>query len=58
MNRAFAELCKKHNCIWCDFTDELKDKTGQLKNEYTYDGLHINSMAYEIVANNVIPLLK
>ena len=58
MNRAFAELCKKHNCIWCDFTDELKDKTGQLKNEYTYDGLHINSMAYEIVANNIIPLLK
>jgi lysophospholipase L1-like esterase len=58
MNRAFAELCKKHNCIWCDFTDELKDNNGQLKNEYTYDGLHINSMAYEIVANNIIPLLK
>ncbi len=58
MNKEFIKLCEKHNCVWCDFTDKLKDKNGQLKEEYTYDGLHINSMAYEIVAENVIPLLR
>lgn len=58
MNKEFIKLCEKYNCVWCDFTDKLKDKNGQLKEEYTYDGLHINSMAYEIVAKNVIPLLR
>ena len=58
MNKDFIKLCERHNCVWCDFTDKLKDKNGQLKEEFTYDGLHINSMAYEIVAENVIPLLK
>lgn len=58
MNKEFITLCKKYDCIWLDFTDELKDSNGNLKQEYTYDGLHINAQAYEIVAKNVIPLLK
>ena len=58
MNNEFIRLCEKYNCIWLDFTDEFKDKNGNLKQEYTYDGLHINAQAYEIVAKNVIPLLK
>lgn len=58
MNKEFIKLCEKHNCVWLDFTDKLKDKNGNLKNEYTYDGLHINALAYELVAENVIPLLK
>ncbi len=58
MNTEFIKLCEKYNCVWLDFTDKLKDKNGNLKEEYTYDGLHINAQAYEIVAENVIPLLK
>ncbi len=58
MNKEFIKLCEKCNCVWLDFTDKLKDKNGNLKEEYTYDGLHINALAYEIVAKNVIPLLK
>lgn len=58
MNSEFIKLCKKHNCVWLDFTDELKDSDGNLKEELTYDGLHINVQAYEIIAQNVIPLLK
>ncbi len=58
MNSEFIKLCKKHNCVWLDFTDELKDSEGNLKEELTYDGLHINVQAYEIIAQNVIPLLK
>lgn len=58
MNKEFVKLCDKHNCIWLDFTDKLKDKDGNLNKEYTYDGLHINAKAYKIVAESVIPLLK
>ncbi len=58
MNVQFKKLCEKHSCVWVDFTEKLKDKNGELKQEYTYDGLHINALAYEIVADNVIPLLK
>ncbi len=58
MNKEYIKLCQKLGCVWLDFTDELKDKDGNLKSEYTYDGLHINAQAYEIVASNVIPLLK
>ena len=58
MNKEFIKICEKYDCLWIDFTDELKDKDGNLKKEYTYDGLHINAQAYEIVAKNIIPLLK
>lgn len=58
MNKEFIKLCEKHKCVWLDFTDKLKDKNGNLKEEYTYDGLHINALVYELVAENVIPLLK
>lgn len=58
MNEEYIKLCEKYSCVWVDFTDKLKDKDGNLKKEYTYDGLHINAHAYEIVAENVIPLLK
>jgi lysophospholipase L1-like esterase len=58
MNKEFIKLCQKYDCVWLDFTDKLKDKNGNLKEEYTFDGLHINAFAYEIVAENVIPLLK
>lgn len=58
MNKEFIKLCEKYDCIWLDFTDELKDSNGNLKQKYTYDGLHINAQAYEIVAKNVISLLK
>lgn len=58
MNREYIKLCEKYGCAWLDFTDKLKDGNGNLKREFTYDGLHINAQAYEIVAENVIPLLK
>ncbi len=58
MNTEFIRLCKKYNCVWVDFTDKLKDANGNLKAEYTFDGLHINARAYELIAENIIPLLK
>lgn len=58
MNKEFLELSKKYGCQWLDITDKLKDETGNLKKEYTFDGLHLNVSAYKVIAENVIPLLK
>ena len=58
MNKEFIKLSEKYDCVWLDITDKLKDETGNLKKEYTYDGLHLNISAYKIVAENIIPLLK
>lgn len=58
MNKEFIKLSEKYACTWLDITDKLKDETGNLKKEYTYDGLHLNVNAYKIVAESVIPLLK
>ena len=58
MNSEFIKLCEKHNCVWLDFTESLKDSNGNLKDELTYDGLHVNAKAYKIISENVIPLLK
>ena len=37
MNKEFIKLSEKHDCVWLDITDKLKDETGNLKKEYTYD---------------------
>ena len=58
INNEYSRLCEKYDCVWLDFTNQLKDDKGNLKSEYTYDGLHINAYAYEVVARNIIPLLK
>ena len=58
MNKEFIKLSEKYGCTWLDITDDLKDKTGNLRKEYTYDGLHLNISAYKIIAEKIIPLLK
>lgn len=58
MNKEFIKLSEKYGCIWLDVTDKLKDDTGNLKKELTYDGLHLKVNAYKIIAESIIPLLK
>lgn len=57
MNNEFIKICKKYNCVWLDLRDKLSDEQGELKKDFTFDGLHINAKAYEIIAENVIPML-
>ena len=57
MNTEFIKICQKHNCTWLDLCDKLSNEQGELKEDFTFDGLHINAKAYEIIAESVIPLL-
>lgn len=58
LNAMLKELAKKHSVTFLDLTKELSDNNGDLKAEYTYDGLHPNVFGFEVVAESVIPLLK
>lgn len=58
LNNELVKLAEKHDCAWLDLTDKLSDKKGELDKAYCYDGLHLNVYGFEIVAENLIPLLK
>jgi len=49
LNQRLEEYCKKEKIIFIDLYSELVDEDGQLKEEYTTDGLHISEEGYEII---------
>ena len=64
-NKDIAELNKRYKAIaeaqkitFLDLTKQLSDENGRLNEKYTYDGLHVNSSAYELITKAVLPLLK
>ena len=52
VNKKIQELAVKYDCIYVDLhLSELKDVDGQLKKEFSTDGLHLQPLAYIIWAN-------
>ncbi|MDE5985423.1 MAG: hypothetical protein K2H13_09240 [Eubacterium sp.] len=58
LNAMLKKLADKHLVTFLDLTAQLSDSNGDLKADYTYDGLHPNVFGFEVVAEKVIPLLK
>ena len=54
-NQAVQGHCEQQisNCYFLDVTTNLVDSNGQLKSEYTSDGLHLNSAGYTIYMQNI-----
>jgi lysophospholipase L1-like esterase len=53
LNRGLAELARRRGCPWCDFHALFADPQGQLRAQYTYDGVHLTPEAYLVWANEV-----
>ena len=51
-------LAKKHQVYFINVNDGLSDETGNLKAEYTEDGIHMIPDAYKIVLANMLPYLR
>ena len=49
-----AEVKKHHGMRFCDLTPILIDKEGDLRQEFTADGIHLSPLAY----SNLIPYIK
>ena len=58
LNLILQDLCNKYDCIYIDVNAHLKDSDGNLKREYSIDGLHLTRQGYEIVAKIIAPLLE
>ena len=45
-NKAVQELAERHHAKYIDINDPLKDRDGNLKAEYTIEGMHIKEIGY------------
>lgn len=58
-NAAIEELVKSYkNCLFIDANDGLCDSDGNLKAEWTTDGIHMCPIAYDTVYKNLLPYIK
>lgn len=51
-------LADKHHIEFISVNDGLSDQTGNLKAEYTEDGIHMIPDAYKVVLKNMMPYLE
>lgn len=58
INEELHKIALESKAQWLDLTKVLSDEKGRLAKEYCYDGLHLNAQGFEIVSENIIPLLK
>lgn len=49
INEALAPLCEELGCTYINVHDSLTDENGNLREELTMDGLHVNEEGYAIV---------
>lgn len=54
INKMLKELCKKRNVTYIDMYDNLIDENGDLKLEYTIDGLHISHEGYKVITKIIM----
>lgn len=58
VNEELHKIALENKVQWLDLTKVLSDEKGRLAKEYSFDGLHLNAQGFEIVSENIIPLLK
>ena len=57
-NKKVSNYCDGDNCIYINLFDDLTDEEGNLKEEYTEDGLHLNSLGYVVITRELLPYLN
>lgn len=58
LNSMIKNTADKHKTEFIDLTAALSDENGRLAAKYTYDGLHVNAKAFEVITRAILPLLK
>ncbi len=48
-NQGIAELAKRYNAVYLDLNENLTDEEGQLRAEFTVDGVHMYADGYHAV---------
>lgn len=58
INAGLKNVAEKYGVSYLDLTQCLADESGRLDSKYTYDGLHVNAFAYEVITKKLLPLFK
>ena len=58
MNDGIKKICTEKEVAYMDIHKLLVDDEGNLKKDYTKDGLHVNDTAYEIITEEIMKVLK
>lgn len=58
INKELKKYCKKNKITYIDMYDLLKDEEGNLKEEYTKDGLHLSDKGYEVVTKEIKQIIS
>jgi lysophospholipase L1-like esterase len=57
-NQLLKSICKKNGYKYIQLRDALvKPGTSNLADEFTYDGIHLNELGYQKMANELLPYL-
>ena len=57
-NREVEKLAGKHHAKYIDINDKLKDKDGNLKAEYTIEGMHIKREGYQAILPDIMKFVE
>lgn len=58
LNKKLSNYCDEEICEYINLYDDLIDEEGNLKTEYTEDGLHLNSLGYVVITRELLPYLN
>lgn len=58
VNSKLKEYCEKNDVIYVDIYNALLDEEGNLKLEYTDDGLHLSTEGYSVVSKELKKYIK
>ncbi|MDE6361789.1 MAG: hypothetical protein K2L53_02305, partial [Clostridia bacterium] len=57
LNVLLQDLCNQCDCAYIDVNSSLKDQDGNLKSEYSVDGLHLTKEGYIRIASIITPYI-
>ena len=57
LNLLIKDICNEYNCVYIDVNSSLKDEDGNLKKQYTLDGLHLTKDGYAQVSKIITPYI-
>lgn len=58
LNKKLSSYCDGEVCNYINLFDDLIDEEGNLKQEYTEDGLHLNSLGYVVITRELLPYMN
>ena len=57
-NQAVEQLAQRMDAVYLDLNDSITDESGNMKAEYTIEGMHMYADGYMEVLQHLLPVLK